>query len=194
MAAQEKPRIFQDGQDMVLSIGLLVLVMFVSVGFTGLCTFNPGAPENGPVQEVDAKTFTDMEARSVTYPVRYPEMPEGWVTNSARRSMIGGEPAPVIGWVTPDTGYVAMTQTSADLTEAIKAIDEDPRQNTDTVRIAGEDVQKYTSEERDVRDVWAVDLDDVRLVFTGAGTDAEFEELISTAIDTAPINTSVPVD
>ncbi len=179
---------------MVLSIGLLVLVMFVSVGFTGLCTFNPGAPENGPVQEVDAKTFTDMEARSVTYPVRYPEMPEGWVTNSARRSMIGGEPAPVIGWVTPDTGYVAMTQTSADLTEAIKAIDEDPRQNTDTVRIAGEDVQKYTSEERDVRDVWAVDLDDVRLVFTGAGTDAEFEELISTAIDTAPINTSVPVD
>ncbi|MHA2788562.1 DUF4245 domain-containing protein [Corynebacterium sp. S7] len=193
MAAQEKPRIFQDGRDMVLSIGLLVLVMFVSVGFTGLCSFNPGAPENGPVQEVDAKTFTDMEARAVNYPVRYPEMPEGWVTNSARRSMIDGQPAPVIGWVTPDTGYVAMTQTGADLKTAVAAIDDDPRQHTDTVQIAGQDVLKYTSEERDVRDVWALDMQDSRLIFTGAGTDAEFDELISTAITTAPIDTSVPV-
>ena len=46
---------------------LIVVIMLVAVGATGLCTFNPGKPEQGPVQEVDARTFLDMEARSVNF-------------------------------------------------------------------------------------------------------------------------------
>ena len=43
------------------------------------------------------------------------------------------------------------------------------------------------SEEKDVRDLWVVDAGDARLVLTGAGEASEFEELISTALATAPI-------
>ena len=42
-------------------------------------------------------------------------------------------------------------------------------------------------EEQDVRDLWVVDAGDARFVLTGAGEDREFEELIATALATAPI-------
>lgn len=190
VAAQEKPRILQGGKDMVLSLGLLVLLMLVGVGFTGLCTFNPGAPEGGPVQEVDAKTFTEMEARAVTFPVRYPQMPDTWVTNSARRAMIAGEPAPVVGWVTPDQGYVALTQTGAPLEQALRDYDSEPRELADTRTIAGQDVGIYSSDFDDVRDIWAVELDDVSMLFAGAGSDEEFTQLITSALESDPLPTN----
>ena len=48
-------------------------------------------------------------------------------------------------------------------------------------------MEVYTSDEKDVRDLWVVDASDARLVLTGAGEAREFEELISTALATAPI-------
>lgn len=121
------------------------------------------------------------------FPVRYPEMPEGWVTNSARRSMLGGQPAPTVGWITPDRGFIQLTQTGVDAEEAAKGADEKPRTLDRSEEIDGRSVEIYTSEEKDVRDLWVVDAGDARLVLTGAGEASEFEELISTALATAPI-------
>lgn len=190
VAEEQKPRIFQGGRDILISMGVLLLLMFVAVGFTGMCTFNPGAPESGPVKEVDAKTFTEMEARGMDFPVRYPEMGEGWMTNSARRAMVSGQPAPVVGWVTPNEGYVAMTQTGVDLDSAVRSIDDDPREYESSTTIAGHEVELYTSEHDDVRDLRVVDMGDSVLLFTGAGSDEEFHELIETAINTEPIDTA----
>ncbi|STC70099.1 putative secreted protein [Corynebacterium pilosum] len=190
VAEEQKPRIFQGGRDILISMGVLLLLMFVAVGFTGMCTFNPGAPESGPVKEVDAKTFTEMEARGMNFPVRYPEMGEGWMTNSARRAMVSGEPAPVVGWVTPNEGYVAMTQTGVDLDSAVRGVDSDPREYESSTTIAGHEVQLYTSEHDDVRDLRVVDMGDSVLLFTGAGSDEEFHELIDTAVNTEPIDTT----
>ncbi|MGV0342930.1 DUF4245 domain-containing protein [Corynebacterium lehmanniae] len=187
MASNKKPRIFQDGRDIAINSVLIIVLMVVAVGATGLCSFNPGAPEQGPVQEVDAETFLDLEARGVDFPVRYPEMPEGWVTNSARRSMLGGQPAPTVGWITPDRGFIQLTQTGVDAEEAAKGADEEPRTLDRSEEIDGRSVEIYTSEEKDVRDLWVVDAGDARLVLTGAGEASEFEELISTALATAPI-------
>lgn len=187
VASNKKPRIFQDGRDIAINSVLIIVLMVVAVGATGLCSFNPGAPEQGPVQEVDAETFLDLEARGVDFPVRYPEMPEGWVTNSARRSMLGGQPAPTVGWVTPDRGFIQLTQTGVDAEEAAKGADEKPRTLDRSEEIDGRSVEIYTSEEKDVRDLWVVDAGDARLVLTGAGEASEFEELISTALATAPI-------
>lgn len=172
---------------MLLNVIIIVIMMVVGVGATGLCTYNPGRPENGPVQEVDAETFLSMESRATNFPVRFPQMPEGWVTNSARRTMIDQQPAPVVGWVTPDGGFLQMTQTGADLDTAIAAQDNKARPNESTMLIDATEVRILSSEESDVRALWAVDAGDARLVFTGAGTDAEFEQLISTALATAPI-------
>lgn len=185
--ADEKPRILQGGKDMVLSVGVVVLVMVLMVGFTGMCSWNPGAPKQGPVQEVDAETFTSMEARTMNFPVRMPEAPEGWVTNSARRSFIASTPAVTIGWVTVDGGYLQLTQSGELLDDAVKGIDPDPRTLESTQDIAGEEVQIYSSEDNAVRDLWAVDLGDSRILLTGAGTDEEFSTLLETTIEAAPL-------
>lgn len=174
---------------MVLSVGVIVLVMGLMIGFTGMCTWNPGAPKQGPVQEVDAVTFTSTEARAMNFPVRMPEAPEGWVTNSARRSMVDDTPAVTIGWVSTEGGYLQLTQTGEELEDALRGIDPDPRTLADTHQMAGEEVQLYTSEESDVRDLWVVDLDEVRLLMTGAGTDEEFTTLMTAAIEADPLPT-----
>lgn len=186
--ANEKPRIFQDGRDMTINVVVIVVLMLLSVGFTGMCSFNPGRPENGPVQEVDGKTFMGLEARAAGFPVRFPDMPEGWVNNSARRAVIGDKPAPVVGWVTPGEGYLQLTQTGADVAKAVKQVDEHPRELTRTENVAGREAAVYTSRERDVRDLWVVDLGDARLLITGAATDGEYKELVEKLVETPPID------
>lgn len=175
---------------MFLNVVIVVVLMLVGVGATGLCSYNPGGPESGPVHEVDAETFLNMEARAVDFPVRYPRMPEGWVTNSARRSMIDGQPAPVVGWVTPDQGYLQLTQTSADADTAVAGHDEKQRPEERTETIDGTEARVLHSGDKEVRDLWVVNTGDTRLLITGAGTDDEFRELISTALRTTPIAVS----
>lgn len=187
VASNSKPRIFQDGRDMAINVVLIVVLMLVAVGATGLCSFNPGAPEQGPVQEVDAKTFLELESRAVDFPVRYPEMPDGWTTNSARRSMIGGQPAPVVGWVTPNTGYIQLTQTGEAADTARAEVDDKVRTLARTVPVDGTEAQVYSSDDKDVRDLWVVDASDERLLLTGAGDDSEFEELIAAALAATPL-------
>ncbi|MGD7001757.1 DUF4245 domain-containing protein [Corynebacterium halotolerans] len=185
--ADEKPRILQGGRDMVLSIGLVVIVTLAVVIPTGLCSWNPGAPEQGPVQEVDAETFAAMEARVMAFPVRLPDSPDGWITNSARRSSVDATPAVVIGWVTADGGFLQLTQTGETLDDAVRGIDEDPRQLDRTINIAGEEVQIHTSEESDVRDLWVVDLGESRALLSGAGTEEEFTTLLEAVITAEPL-------
>ncbi|WP_369415239.1 DUF4245 domain-containing protein [Corynebacterium lemuris] len=190
MSAAEKPRIFQDGRDMILSLAIIVVLMLVSVGATGLCSYEPGTPENGPVREVDAHTFMGMEARASSYPLRMPENPEGWVTNSARRGMVAENQAAIVGWVTAEGGFIQLTQTPVPLDEAVREIDPNPRDLDRTVTVAGQDVQVYQSEERDVRDLWAVDMGETTLLFGGAASDEEFLTIIEDTVTSEPLPTS----
>lgn len=92
----------------------------------------------------------------------------------------------MVGWVTPDGGFLQLTQTGADLETAIEAQDGQHRPNERTVEISGREVRVLSSDSSDVRPLWAVDAGDVRLVFTGAGTDDEFQALVSATLDTDP--------
>ena len=175
--AKEKPRIFQDSRDISINVVVIVVLMLLAVGFTGMCSFNPGRPENGPVQEVDGQTFLGMESRAVDFAVRYPDLPEGWVNNSARRTTLNGTPAPVMGWVTPQEGFLQVTQTGVDEDTAIKKIDASPRTLTSTEDVAGHEAKTSPSDYSDGRDVWFVDLGDARLRVTGAAEAPEFREL-----------------
>lgn len=172
---------------MIFSVGVVVLVMALTVGFSGLCTWNSGAPEQGPVQEVDAETFTQMEARAVNFPVRMPQTPEDWVTNSARRGSVEQTPAAIIGWVTADGGYLQLTQTGVEFDDAVRGYDSDPRELDRTENIAGHEVEIYVSAESDVRDLWALDLGEARALVSGAGTDAEFQTLLEAVIEADPV-------
>ena len=173
---------------MFINVVIIVVMMLIGVGATGLCTYNPGRPENGPVQEVDARTFLGLESRATNFPIRYPDTPEGWVANSARRTMIDQQPAPVVGWVTADGGFLQMTQTGADIETAIAAQDSALRPNEQTTTIDGREVRVLSADDPAVRPLWAVDAGDARFVVTGAGTEDEFVTLISAALQAAPID------
>ncbi|MDO5076424.1 DUF4245 domain-containing protein [Corynebacterium sp.] len=187
--AENKPRIFQDGKDISMTLLVLLLIMLLSVGFTGLCSFNPGAPENGPVRAVDARQFLELEARAVKFPVRMPEVPEGWTANSARRTSVQQEPAPVIGWVTAEGAYLQLTQTGAPVDKAMKTMKE-ASDEADPVSVAGQSFRHFTPADGSGDDTWVADLGDVRFVIVGTAGSQEFEELATAAIRAEPIAVS----
>lgn len=123
----------------------------------------------------------------MNYPVRSPAMPEDWVPNSARRQVIAGEPATVVGWVIGSDGYIQLTQTGASAGSAVENYDADIREQERTLRVDGHEVQVFSSEEADVRDLWVVDLGDVRLLLSGAATEELFSQAIETTINTVPL-------
>lgn len=185
--ADKKPRIFQDSRDIILSLLVVVGLMVPTVAFTGMCSFNPGAPENGPVKEVDAKQVLSMEARAMNFPVRLPTSPEGWVTNSARRTTVNRQPATVLGWVTKEGAYIQLTQTDQPLEKAVQDVDEHGRTQQQPVTVDGTSFNVYTSQERNARVVWAADLGDVRLVFSGTAGESEFEQIARAALQAQPL-------
>ena len=173
---EEKPRIFQSSRD-----------IFVSVAFTGMCSFGRDATENAQIHRVDAAAFLDLEARSVDFPVRLPEVPADWVANSARRGWVANTPAPIVGWVIGKDGYVQLTQTGVPLAEAVENADDNFREHTDIYQVGDTTVELYSSPGADARDLRAVDLGDVRLLITGAATSEQFDQFITTLVKTKPI-------
>lgn len=185
--ADNRPRIFHGSRDIILSLIVTGVVMVGAVGFTGMCTWNPGAPEQGQIPEVDASTFISMEARGMEFAVREPAIPEGWVTNSVRRAMVDDTPAPVIGYITKDTGYIQLTQSGETVQEAVEGYDGRWRDFSESYDLNGHTVEIFVSEASDVRDLRVVDLEDARILLSGAATDEEFNELISSAIAAQPL-------
>lgn len=187
VASDEKPRIFQSGRDMAISMTIIVVLTIAVVLPTGLCTFNPGAPEAGPVHEVDEQAFLSMEAQAVDYPVVVPEVPEGWTPNSARRTSLGDQGAPTTGYVTDETSYLQLIQTDLAPEEAVREMDADPRTVTSTEDIEGTQVEVYTSDEKDVRDAWVFTSAGVTYVISGVAGDTEFAELVRAVLAAEPI-------
>ena len=128
MAAEEKPKIFEGARDIILTVGGILIMMFLVVGATGLCTVNP--EKTGPVQDVDASTFLEMEARTQGAVIREPQLPEGWQPTAARRMQMGAESGAVVSWLTPDEGYVESVQTQVALDDVPAAYDSTYRANS----------------------------------------------------------------
>lgn len=189
VAAEEKPKIFEGAKDITLSLGVTVIAMLAVVGATGLCTINPESSQQA-VQEVDAQTFLEMEARVGDTAVRSPQMPQGWKPNAARRASVAGENAPRVSWVTDSQGYVESTQTSVSVADAIKGYDSKYRPDTTTRQVDGVDVEVASSEDKDVRRLWVVDLGDERVIISGAADDGDFETAVRAFLRAQPLPNS----
>lgn len=190
----EKPRMFTGTRDIVISLAVLLVVVFFSVGFTGLCSFNPGPAErSGPVQEVDIETILQSDARGLGIPIRLPELPDNWQANSVRRTMVDNEPSSKAGWVIDEQAFLALTQTVAELKDAVDDEDGEYREETDTFVVpaaqssTGEDVTWQIWSGDDVKQIWAVDLGDVRLLISGTATRSQYETLATAAVKAQPL-------
>lgn len=160
---------------MILTLAVMALALVVTVGFTGLCSFNPGEPENGPVREVDADAFLQMESARLPFPVRAPESPEGWRPNSTRAGSAAGHPTSILGFVTANGDYVHAMQTDApagDLPADGKA-----RISAGTVDVDGVTWEVREGTEPNVRRTWVADLGDARVLLEGSANDDEYRTL-----------------
>lgn len=185
MASEDKPKIFEDARDITLTVGVILIMMFLAVGATGLCSINP--EKSGPVQNVDAATFLEMEARGSGAVIREPDMPEGWQPTAARRKQIGGESGAVVSWLTTNDGYVESAQTQLALGDVSGAYDSNYRANSERREVAGQDVEILSSDDKDVRPLWITDLGDARLVLTGSASDADYEAALTAFAEAEPL-------
>lgn len=185
MASEDKPKIFEDARDITLTVGVILIMMFLAVGATGLCSINPEKP--GPVQNVDAATFLEMEARGTGAVIREPVMPEGWQPTAARRKEMGGESGAVVSWLTAEEGYVESAQTQLALGDVPSAYDSNYRGNSERREVAGHDVEILSSDDKDVRPLWITDLGDARLVLTGSASDADYETALTAFAEAEPL-------
>ncbi|KXI19670.1 hypothetical protein HMPREF3227_00289 [Corynebacterium sp. CMW7794] len=187
MAAEDKPKIFEGGKDMVLSLGVVVIMMLVVVGATGLCTVNPEETNYARENPVDAQSFLDLESRTTETALRLPQVPEGWTPNSARRSSVAGETAAIVGWVTAEEGFIQAAQTAVPLDDALKNYDGAYRADRSSRTVDGTDVQVFASEDADVRPLWGFDLGDERVILTGSASDDDYEALVRAFVAAQPL-------
>ncbi|AWB82211.1 DUF4245 domain-containing protein [Corynebacterium yudongzhengii] len=172
---------------MIISMAVIVVLTVAIILPTGLCTFNPGAPESGPVHEVDERTFLSLEAGAADYDLVIPTVPADWTANSARRTSIGQTPAPVVGYVTGENGFLQLVQTDLPEEEAVDGIDGELRSLDRTEDIRGVEVSVHTSENEDVRDLWSFTEGGVTYLINGVAADDEFATLIEATLDGEPV-------
>ena len=188
----EKPHILQDGRDMVLSLLALTAIIAVSVGLTGLCSFNPGGPatENAQVRTVDVDSVLAMDARGLPFPIRNPnaELGDEWHPNSIRRTIVGNDQATVAGWVNGDK-YLQLTQTNAPIDSVSTGPDFKERTLKETKDIAGTEWRVYQPI-NDGRTLWAADLGEVRVLIDGLAAEADYQKMAEIVQKLKPI----PVD
>nr|WP_282452525.1 DUF4245 domain-containing protein [Corynebacterium pygosceleis] len=185
--ADNKPRIFQDSRDMMMSLLVIVVIMAMVVTLTGMCSLRKDPVEDGPVREVDAHAFLDLQARAVTFPVRLPGSPEGWIPNSARRHPVNNTPALLVGWVTADRGYLQLLQTDQPEEDAVEGLDSHPRETAGTCDVGGQRFTVWTPFDDTADTAWTTTYGDVTLVFAGTADEEEFTELIHNTLNAEPL-------
>ena len=184
--AEAKPRILQGNRDMFWSVVVLMVICGLFAGVAGLCTFSPSGPEQGQIPQFDADASLHQDARSLQYPIRSPEVPADWTANSGRVQGFAGTTSSHVGWVTGERSYVELVQSDAP-EDAFRSLNGGPRPERTMVPIAGREWTVLTGD--DVRPVWVLDLDDVRVAVTGSAPTDQFETLAAAVQDAQPLPT-----
>jgi hypothetical protein len=131
-----KPRLLQDGRDMFWSIAPLVVACIVLAGMLGMCSVQARGPGEGPAPSYDAPAALQADADALKIPIRLPQLPSGWRSNSGGRGGIdGGRTDPSgqavravtsrVGYLAPSGMYLSLTQSDADEDKLVASISPD---------------------------------------------------------------------
>ncbi|GAT08239.1 hypothetical protein AU184_13640 [Mycolicibacterium novocastrense] len=132
-----KSRLLHDGRDMFWSMAPLVLACIVLAGMLGMCSFQGAGPGAGPVPSFDAPAALRADADALKIPIRIPQLPDGWQSNSGSRQGIEagrtdpatGQPqravSSTVGFLAPSGMYVSLTQSNADEEKLVGSLDAD---------------------------------------------------------------------
>lgn len=184
LVAEAKPRILQGNRDMFWSVVVLMVIVGIFAGVAGQCAFTPSGPKQGAIPAFDADASLRQDARSLGYPVRSPEVPEGWVSNSGRVESFAGTTSSHVGWVTGERSFVELAQSDAP-EDAFRSLGGGPRPGRTIIPVSGREWTVFTGD--DVRPVWVLDLGDVRVAVTGSAASSDFEALAAAVQSAEPL-------
>jgi Protein of unknown function (DUF4245) len=207
---QQKPRLLQDGRDMFWSLAPLVLACILLAGLVGTCTFSPMGPPAGNIPEYDSVTALNADAQTLGFPVRLPNLPDGWHANSgsrygledARTDPASGHrvraKASRVGYLAPSGMYVSLIQSNADEDKLVRSIHADtyPQGSRDVDGVTWIVYGSSADGDEPGEPVWTTRLDGVggatQLAITGAGSVDEFQTLAAATQTRSPLPATTP--
>ena len=200
-ARPAKPRLLQDGRDMFWSIAPLVAACIVLAGVVGMCSFAPGGSNRGEVPSYDAAGALRADAQTLGFPVRLPQLPAGWQSNSGGRGGIAdGRTDPstgqrlravtsTVGYISPTGMYLSLTQSNADEAKLVGSI-HPSMYPTGTVDVNGTRWITYQGD-GGVEPVWTTRLTSpagpAQEAITGAGSTDQFRTLAAATQSQPPL-------
>jgi hypothetical protein len=201
----EKPRLLQDGRDMFWSIAPLVMACIVLAGMLGMCSFAPSGPGQGPAPSYDAAAALEADAHALKIPIRLPQLPDGWQSNSGSRNGIDGgrtdtgsgqsvrAVSSTVGYLAPSGMYVSLTQSNADEDKLVGSINAD-LYPTGVADVNGVKWVVYEGGEKDGKPpepVWTTRLNGAggpaQIAITGAAGTDEFRTLAAATQTASPL-------
>jgi hypothetical protein len=180
-------------RDMVGAVVVLVAIIGVVMAFYGSCSFSPGGPKVDPASAptADAAGQLSRTARSVTFPVRSPAVPDGWRANSASTSSVGsgasGDVIVRVGWLTSSGAFVQLSQSGGEVADVL--VEETGQEKAPTaagsVEVDGVTWTSYPA--RREEPAWVTELDGAVLLITGSASEADFRELATAVQEATPL-------
>jgi hypothetical protein len=193
--------LLQDGRDMFWSIAPLVVACIVLAGAVGMCSFSPGRISRGPVPVYDAAGAMKADAVTLGFPVRLPQLPNGWQANSGGRGSIADARTDqatgqklravtsTVGFISPSGEYLSLTQSNADEVKLVGSIHAS-MYPTGAVDVNGVRWITYQGDPG-VEPIWTTRLDSpagpAQVAITGAGSVDEFRTLAAATQTQAPL-------
>jgi hypothetical protein len=169
-----------------------------------MCSFSPGGPSRGPTPSFDAAAALQADATTLRIPVRSPQLPAGWQSNSGRRGSIDDgrtDPATgqkeravisTVGYLAPSGNYLSLTQSNADEEKLVGFLGRS-LYPTGSQDVYGVNWVTYQGGERG-EPVWttrlAGPLGPAQIAITGAGKPDEFRTLATATQSQAPLPVS----
>jgi hypothetical protein len=190
---------------MFWSLAPLVVGCLVLAGMVGMCSFQPGGPIRGAIPYYDSSSALRADAAALGFPVREPQLPAGWQSNSGKRGGIENgrtdaatgqrlnAATSTVGYITPSGAYLSLTQSNADEDKLIASI-HPGMHPTGTVDVSGTTWVVYQGADQDgaaVDTVWTTRLRSpvgpTQVALTGGAGVEEFRTLAAATQSQPPL-------
>ncbi|CAM2866953.1 DUF4245 domain-containing protein [Skermania piniformis] len=170
---------------MVFSLAPLVLLCLAFAGLVSQCQFAPGGPTQGQIPNFDVHAALRSDAESLNFPIRDPQVPADWRSNSGSQGTVGGDRiASTVGFITPPGHYLQLTQSDADADDLVSFV-AGQRSVTGSREIAGRRWAIYA--EPGSEQVWVTDFGAARVLLRGSADDAEYTTLATSVGAATPL-------
>ncbi|WP_214406234.1 DUF4245 domain-containing protein [Pseudonocardia lacus] len=190
------PRSALSVRDMLVALAVLVPVILLLGGLTRACSFSPGGPTVDPSRLPVADVAAELGpiARTVPFPIRVPDVPQGWRANSVDQDRVGADGAADarravrVGYLTPQGRYLRVVQSDADEAGLLATeTGPEPVPGTGVREVAGLRWVVYARE--DDEPIWIAEVPgDVpsRALITGSGSEDDFAALATALANGGP--------